>query len=487
MATFRLSLRRKAILCIGLTYVVIVAVFAFSAINNEQKIVKEEMMNSSMGCTRLFARMVTDPLLNDDVAAIQMHVEQAGPMAKFSHGRNVSYVIIQDEVGRVVASSGEENLQQLLNGETNRKAYEADSEMIQSVGSVLDVAIPILVSGDKKGVVRLGISTKEMEAKILQSRRWALQFMLAAIFVGALVGLFIDHKVKRSLSDLTETAARMADGDLSQHVDITTGDEMEAFAHAFNKMADELRESHENLEQKIAERTRELRESQAQLVHHEKMASLGVLAAGLAHEIGNPLTSISSVVQIMQRKSKDEKFKQQLKLLNEHINRISRIVRELVDFSRPVDSKPRLVQINDLIRRTIGILKYDKRAKNIKIEAHLDNEIPRLTVIEDQILQVFINLILNAFDAMDGSGVLTIVTAVDSDFIRISFEDTGDGIPDEHRAKIFEPFFTTKPVGRGSGLGLSVSYGVVQNMGGRIEVESAEGKGARFTILLPPN
>ncbi|RMF57454.1 MAG: HAMP domain-containing protein [Calditrichaeota bacterium] len=482
---FGLSLRQKAILGIGFTYAAIVSIFAFSAVLNEQKIVKEEMMNTSMGCTRLFAKMVTEPLLQKDIQAIQMHVRQAGPMAKFSHGRNVSYVIIQDETGHVVASSGEEKIKKYLRGEINLKAFSADSEIIQDVGSVVDVAIPIFANGEKKGVVRLGISTKDMEKKILQSRRWALQFMLGAIVLGAVLGLFVDRKVKGNLSNLIETAARMADGDLNQRVNIKTGDEMEAFGIAFNKMADKLQEAHENLEHKVAERTRQLRESQAQLVHQEKMASLGVLAAGLAHEIGNPLTSISSVVQILQRKVQDKKIIQQLQLLNEHIRRISKTVRELVDFSRPTKSELRPVQINDLIRTALGILKYDKRAKNIKLETHLDHQLPRLTLIEDQILQVFINFILNAFDAMEQGGTLTITTSLENESVCICFQDTGVGIPEDVQKKIFEPFFTTKPVGKGSGLGLSVSYGLIQNFGGTIEVESTVGKGAKFTVSLP--
>ncbi len=482
---FSLSLRQRAILGIGLTYAAIVAVFAFSAFKNEQKIVKEEMTNSSMGCTRLFARMVTEPFLNDDIEAIKMHVAQAGPMAKLSHGRNVSYVIIQNDVGEVVASSGDNQVATLLQDEINRNAFKADSEIIQDFGSVVDVAIPIFSDGTKKGVVRLGISTKEMEAKILSSRRWVLELMLGAIFIGTVLGLFVDHKVKRNLQNLTETTSRMASGDLTQRVDIETGDEMESFGKAFNKMADQLQETHEHLEQKIMERTRELRESQAQLIHQEKMASLGVLAAGLAHEIGNPLTAISSVVQIQQRKSKDGKFKEQLQLVNEHISRISKTVRELVDFSRPVKSEPRSIQINDLIQKALGILKYDKRAKDIRIQTSLDSELPAINIIEDQLLQVLINLILNAFDAMESGGRLIITSAVAGECIVISIEDTGTGIPEELKGKIFEPFFTTKPAGKGSGLGLSLSYSIVQNFGGKIDFESTVNQGTRFNIILP--
>ena len=481
----RISLRRKAIFGIGFTYVAIVGIFAFSAFKNEQKIVKDEMMDTSMGCTRLFAKMVSGPLLKKDIDAIKMHVQQAGPMAKLSHGRNVSYVIIQDEVGHVVASSGKEQLNAYLSGKINANAMSAVSETVQDIGTVVDVAIPIFSEGTKRGVVRLGISTKEMEDKIRNSRRWALEFMIGAIFLGAIMGLFIDHKVKRNLGNLIETADRMADGELHQRVDIKTGDEMEAFANAFNKMADRLQEVHRNLEDKVADRTKELRESQSQLIHQEKMASLGVLAAGLAHEIGNPLTALSSVVQVLQRKAQDVKFKGQLGLLSENIDRISKIVRELVDFSRPVKSERQRVQINDLIRKAQGILKYDKRARSVRIETRLDNELPALFLIEDQLLQVFINLMLNAFDAMDNGGKLDIRTTCNDSDIKIEFKDSGHGIASDAQEKVFEPFFSTKPVGKGTGLGLSVSYGIVKNLGGTISLQSEVGVGTTFIISLP--
>ncbi|MFQ5603964.1 MAG: ATP-binding protein [bacterium] len=485
MPKYRLSLRRRAIFGIGFTYVVIIFAFAFSAFIQEQKIVKEEMMNTSMGCSRLFAKMVTEPLLKKDLTSIKMHMQQAGPMAKFSHGRNVRYVIIQDEEGRVVASSDDFNIEKFLRGKINENAFTTNAEIIQDAGSILDVAIPIFAEGVKQGVVRLGISTKDMQIKILKSRRWALQFMLGAIFIGALLGIVIDYQVKRNLQNLTATTRQIADGDFNQRVFINTGDELEEFGVAFNKMADKLQNAHVDLEHKVIERTQELRESQRQLVHNEKMASLGVLAAGLAHEIGNPLTAISSIVQILQRKSTETKHKEQLKLLSENINRISKIVRELSDFSRPVKTDRQPCQINELIRTALGILKYDPRAKKYKITTNLSKDLPRVNVVADQVLQVFINVILNAFDAMESQGELRISSSKRNHAVTITVTDTGKGIAPEWQEKIFEPFFTTKTVGQGSGLGLSVSYGIIKSLGGEIHVESEVGKGTTFVIVLP--
>lgn len=217
----------------------------------------------------------------------------------------------------------------------------------------------------------------------------------------------------------------------------------------------------------------------------ERLAVIGQLAAGVAHEIGNPLTAISSIVQILQRQTSDAFFLEKLGLVKKSTERIAIIVRELVDFSRPAPSHPIPVPINDMLRTAVNLMKYDSRAKHITFASHTEPDLPMVTIVPDQLLQVFINLIINAIDAMSGSGTITIETqSVDGQVIaRIS--DTGVGIPPELRHRIFDPFFTTKPVGKGTGLGLSVSYGIITRYGGKIEVSSHPGEGSTFSVMLP--
>ena len=242
----------------------------------------------------------------------------------------------------------------------------------------------------------------------------------------------------------------------------------------------------EQLEEILEERTRKLKASQAQLFHQEKMAGLGMLAAGIAHEIGNPLASISSVVQLMQRKAVNAFFGEKLDLVKTHIDRISHIVREVSSFARPANPERHYVQINDVVEASINLTRYDKRVKkDIQLATVLDPATPKTVVIEDQLLQVFMNLILNAADAMESGGKLTVTTRCRDDAIEICFSDTGIGIPSDVRPHIFDPFFTTKSVGKGMGLGLSVSHSMIKNMGGEIDVESHSGEGTTFTITLP--
>jgi len=227
---------------------------------------------------------------------------------------------------------------------------------------------------------------------------------------------------------------------------------------------------------------------EAQIMHQEKMASLGLMAAGIAHEVGNPLTSISTIVQVFQRKTQDPFFLENIKTLRNNIERINKIVREMVDFSRPSRYNFENVQINDVIKNAIGITKYDRRVKDIEINSNLDPNLPVIRLIPDQLLQVLINIIFNAIDAIDSSqGRIHVSSQYNNNKIQIEIADNGIGIPKEDLNKIFEPFYTTKKVGRGTGLGLSVSYGIISNFRGAVDVESEKGKGSKFTIVLPLN
>jgi PAS domain S-box-containing protein len=235
----------------------------------------------------------------------------------------------------------------------------------------------------------------------------------------------------------------------------------------------------------IIEDNTEVKKLQNQVDQSEKLAVIGQLAAGVAHEIGNPLTSISSIVQILQRKSTDPFYKEQLANIKENIDRISKIVRELVDFSRPPSDKKSPTQITDIIKTAIGIVKYDKRVKKVDFKVKLSTELPFVEIVPDRLLQVFVNILINALDAINGTGVVSVESFNDDAFVYVKICDDGIGIEPEIMEKLFEPFFTTKEVGKGTGLGLSISYGIVKKFGGDIIVESEPGKGSCFTVKLP--
>ncbi len=230
-----------------------------------------------------------------------------------------------------------------------------------------------------------------------------------------------------------------------------------------------------------------IREEQAQ--HSERLATIGHMAAGVAHEVGNPLTAISSIVQVSQRKTDDPFLQEQLSKVRTHIQRISKIVHDLVDFSRPSSREIQTMQLNEIIEAAVGLLRNDSRCKEVDFDLNLSSEIPPLTGVPDQMHQVAVNILLNAVDATNHlkDQKVTVKTWSEEDSVKLSIADNGKGIKKENQAHIFEPFFTTKEVGKGTGLGLSVSHGIITEMGGRITVNSKDGKGTTFTIILAKN
>ena len=224
-----------------------------------------------------------------------------------------------------------------------------------------------------------------------------------------------------------------------------------------------------------------------QLQHSERLAAVGHMAAGIAHEVGNPLTSISSLVQLMQRRTSDVFLSENLSKIREHIYRITKIVRDLVDFSRPTLINRSSTDVNELVTSAVGLLKHDSRTRNIDFVIDTQPGLPSTMGVPDQLHQVLVNLLLNAVDAVtecDDKHIAIVTESID-DFVQIRVVDNGCGIPTDIKNRIFEPFFTTKEVGKGTGLGLSVSHGIIKRMGGDISVDSVVDKGTTFTIRLP--
>jgi PAS domain S-box-containing protein len=228
------------------------------------------------------------------------------------------------------------------------------------------------------------------------------------------------------------------------------------------------------------------KELEQQLMHSQKMESIGTLAAGIAHEVGNPLASISSIVQVLLRTTGDDFAREKLGLVQSQVHRITKIIRDLVDFSRPSNYQPQPTDIVRSVRDAVEIVTISKKARGLSFATAVEGEIPLLTLVPDQIAQVFINILLNAVDACDGrEGKIRVRISRDSGSVRVEINDNGCGIAAVHRPKIFEPFFTTKGVGQGTGLGLWVSYGIVQGFRGDITLESEPGAGTTFTVILP--
>jgi two-component system NtrC family sensor kinase len=224
---------------------------------------------------------------------------------------------------------------------------------------------------------------------------------------------------------------------------------------------------------------------QQQLLTSEKLASIGLLSAGVAHEINTPLTGISSYVQILQKKLTDATHSQVLEKIEVQAERVAKIVKNLLNFARnPSEASFHKVDLSENLHEIISLIDY--KLKNMNIDLVLDiHPMKPIWAQGERIQQVFINIILNAMDAMPEGGKLKIEVSHTNDHAVITIEDTGTGIKSQHLPHIFDPFFTTKGIGKGTGLGLSISYAIIKEHEGRITVESESGQGSRFTIFIP--
>ena len=321
-------------------------------------------------------------------------------------------------------------------------------------------------------------------------------FMASMLVILLLVLLYFStNRIIDPLLKIVEATQKIASGDLSHKVEVTSTDEIGYLAESFNKMTDDLDAANKKLlewgktlEKKVEERTKELREMQAHLIQSEKLASLGKLAAGVAHEINNPLGGVLIYSHlILEDIDKDTPYYDNLRKIVKETTRCKEIVKGLLEFARPKEPETNLVNINDVVEKALSIMETKTLFQNITIKKKYFSSLPKITADSAQLQQVFINIIINAAEAMEGNGSLTIKTGIDRDkkTIYIHFRDTGPGIPEDVKNRLFEPFFTTKEVGKGTGLGLAISYSFIRKHNGTIEVQSKAGEGSTFIVKLP--
>jgi len=349
------------------------------------------------------------------------------------------------------------------------------------------------IEGKIVGMLYVGMLEKPY--KDLRNKVMGTISLLSGLSTILLLGLLssIANNITRPLRVMVEATDKIARGDLDHRVEINLRDEIGQLASSFNRMADNLAMANDNLtqwgqmlEKRVEERTHELREMQDSLIRSEKLASLGKMAAGVAHEINNPLTSILiNTYLILEKCPQDDACRENLTMIADETTRCAQVVKGLLDFARQTPSQAIHTDINGIIDRTVQILEKQASLKNITIIRNLDRSLPLIDIDKSKIQQVFSNLIINACEAMPRGGSLTITSRTDPSGynIEVLFADTGIGIPKENLQKLFDPFFTTKSFG--TGLGLAVSYGIIQQRGGTIDVESEVGQGSVFKVQLP--
>lgn len=315
--------------------------------------------------------------------------------------------------------------------------------------------------------------------------------LFAVIAVSALTTLgflFLGtRRLTSALRHLAETADAVPHGDLKQHVEVVSGDEVGRLAAAFNEMLARLHAGAQRLEEEDHKHVEELMQLQSRMAHSEKLASMGRLAAGVAHEINTPLGGVLSLAMLaLEECDVDQPLHRDLEVIVTQALRCREIVKGLLSFAHQSESRAAKTDVNGLIENTLALLGRQSTFQNVRVSRSLQEGLPPVFIDPSQLQSAIMNVVMNAVDAMAGIGALRIETAVaevgTQVLIRIS--DTGRGIPDKIKPLIFEPFFTTKEPGEGTGLGLAIVYGVVKGAGGSISVDSSP-QGTTFTMRLP--
>src|SRR5688572_638913 len=307
-------------------------------------------------------------------------------------------------------------------------------------------------------------------------RRYLVFSIIAAMIPNLLLVLLVVRTISRPLHRIAVAAVKVTNGEYGTQVDLRkSNDEIGVLADSFN-----------NMSRKLASDIEQIREMNEHLLRTDRLAAMGTLSAGVAHEVNNPLASISSLIQMLQKNGNTNgETIEMLTLISEQIERISRVTKDLTDFARVRPAARKSVNTNAILDSALRLARFSAAAENIDIVRDYQPDLPLINADPDQLQQVFLNLFLNAFDAMPVGGRLDISTSTSDRMAVVDITDCGPGIGEIEAKRIFDPFFTTKPTGKGTGLGLAVCYGVVTAHGGTIELSRTGDEGSTFTVRLP--
>jgi signal transduction histidine kinase/cell division protein FtsL len=487
------SLRAKFIVVIVLLQIAVMGAVAVVMERHQQRAIIAQARLRSLSLTASLAALSEGYLLNYNYIKLEQATEKLT-----ADEPDVIYTVAHLYDGRVAAFSGRDDLQgKILDDPISQRALQATEPLVQNIilpeldAPGYDVAIPVFIprSPKKWGTIRVGFSLRRAYELIHQTRRDLLWLSLAAIVGGTSLAILLALRISRPIGQLVAAAQELAKGAYGGPVRVDARGEIGYLAHAFEQMrASLLRHLESEAEEKrhLEESNRKLREAQQQLIQSERLAAVGKVAARVAHEVNNPLAIIKTSVRIISNQSPpDSPTTGSLQMIEEEISRIARIIQELLEFSRPAPPTQELVQVNTVIQDLEYLLEQDLREKQIAFKVLLEPGLPCVLISSDQLKQVVLNMVRNAEDAMPRGGELAVRTTQQGRFVELNITDTGHGIPAEHCEHIFDPFFTTKRRGRGVGLGLSVSYGIITAARGHIKVESEVGKGSTFRVSLP--
>ncbi len=490
--------------------------FGYVLVKYEKEIMFKNLTNYVRFSTDLIKRGLHYGMLTAQREVIQETIEELGAREDVLHIRifdkngRVAYASNKSEIGLKIEKDatmlevlkGKESFPQIITDPDGSKEVKLLTPIFNEPSCYKASCHYHPETEPVLGVLQTNFSAREIEAASRQSLIGTLLFgVVFVVLISVFLCIILYKFVSKPVALMEEGMKRLAKGDFDHPIEINTKDEMGLLARTFNSMAQDIKRYREHMEDwtkalqaEVEKKTAEIMKAQEQLIDAEKLASLGRMAAGIAHELNSPLTGIVTFAHLMRKRipPDNKQDAEDLDVIIEQANRCSKIIKGLLGFARKGTSEKIQISINDLLESSIAMVKNQAKFHNIQLAINLAEKLPSVIADPNQIQQVFLNMLTNAADAMNDVGTIKIITRTVTDetdpskqYVEIEFTDTGPGIPPEHMNKIFEPFFTTKPVGKGTGLGLPVSYGIVKRHGGDIIAKSEPGKGATFLIRLP--
>ncbi len=535
------SLRTEVVINISLLMLAAILLIGFTMFKVDERNMIQEKIRNGERMIRDFQTMI-DFLLRDGK---EFRKEIQNFVGLYTKDREFYDLMITDLDQTVIVSRKRELIHQRETSSLLKKSIQSGqiyTEIDKSGGFLpisyrkLTICSPLWIQGKVAGGIEIGIPIGDVMMHLLESQRMILTALIIdAVVLIAFGSFLLSHVLVRPLKDLVRLTQKISEGDFSQKIEVTSRNEIGQLISSFNRMIERLKENQESLERHLESlelANKKLKQAQEELIRTEKLASIGKFAAGVAHEVGNPLGAILGYTSILQTEGIDqENAKDYLKRIEKEIERINRIIRELLDFVRPSRLEIQDVEINKVIESTLSLVSYQKTFRNIRTDLELQGDLPLVKADGSRLSQVFLNIVLNAIDAMPEGGILRIRTevyVVENSFgdrfqranpprrkgdpegvdfshlrkpdpltamltafskgeklVRARITDTGIGIRKEDLDRIFDPFFTTKAPDKGTGLGLSVSLRIVESMGGKIRAESEVGKGTTLEVYLP--
>ncbi len=478
----RLSLQYKFILIATFAIILIMGAIGYIAVERETSLLYAEVEKQG----RLLGETLAIPIINDLIYERLGLVEEGGLLDNYileifnRRDTSLLYITILDEEGKVVSHNDITEYGKTYFDDLTRNALASERTVVQRVSgkehNSLDFGVPLSIGKKRWGTLKFGVSLEKAEHEILATVKRILVLTIVLLIAGFAIILLLSRRFISPITQLANTMEKAGGGYLDLKVDVKGHDELSVLGEKFNSMIDRIRQANE-----------ELRRTHEKLVQSEKLASMGVLAAGVAHEINNPLGGLFNCLQMLRQNGNDPEFREKyLDLAREGLERIENTVGKLLWMARKGEHRPVDTNIRDAVNEVYSLLEY--RMKKCKIQ--FSNEVEdKLSILVDphDFQQVILNLFINAIHAMPEGGSLTVCGSIEDSKVKMEVMDAGQGISRENIGKIFDPFFTTKPPGEGTGLGLWLSHEIVRNYSGEILVVSEVGKGSKFELIFPVN